>query len=189
MRSRPVALNIPHAFPRRAAAVCALLGALCLSFALSSGQRVRAATHSSTLTVGASIGDRCTMLTVPLSFGSYDVNDPTPLDAAGSISINCTSSIINLLMHLRLGQGQQPAPGSSTSTPLRRMTDGNGHFLRYDIYRNTARSQVWGDTLLTAVFPGFGPYPVQLNVYGRIPPQQLVEPGSYADTVQATIWF
>jgi len=169
--------------------VIGCLAMVSIAAALFGGQRAEAATHTAGLQVGATIGVRCTLLTTPLSFGNYGITDPTPRDVEGVISLNCTQSIINFIMHLRLGQGQQPAAGSSTAAPRRQMSDGNGSVLRYDIYRNAARTQVWGDTIGTAVFPGFGPYPRLVPVYGRIPALQTVPPGSYADTVVATLLF
>jgi spore coat protein U-like protein len=177
------------ALRRSRARLAGCAAAVCVAGALLGSPGARAATESAQLQIGASIGIRCTLITAPLAFGSYTPTDPTPLDVQGAISLNCTQSIINFIMHLRLGQGQQPAAGSTAAAPLRQMTDGSGNFLRYDMYRNAARTQVWGDTIATAVFPGLGPYPLTLPVYGRVPALQNVQSGSYADSVTATLFF
>lgn len=162
---------------------------VCLAAALFGGERAEAATETTNLQIGATIGIRCSVITTPLSFGNYTITDPTPLDVQGAISLNCTQSIINFVMHLRLDQGMNPAAGSTAAAPRRRMTDGSGNLLRYDIYRNAARTQVWGNTIGSAYFPGLGPYPMLVPVYGRIPALQHVEPGTYVDTVVATLVF
>jgi spore coat protein U-like protein len=174
---------------RSRAKLAGCAAAVCLAGALIGNPGARAATETGQLQVAASINIRCTLITVPLAFGSYTPSDPTPLDVQGSISLNCTQSIINFIMHLRFAQGAQPAAGSTAAAPRRQMADGNGNFLRYDLYRNAARTQVWGDTIATAVFPGLGPYPLTLPVYGRVPALQNVQSGSYADTVTATLFF
>jgi spore coat protein U-like protein len=177
------------ALRRSRAKLAGCAAAVCLAGALIGNPGAQAATETGQLQVAASIGIRCTLVTVPLAFGSYTPTDPTPLDVQGSISLNCTQSIINFVMHLRLGQGQQPAAGSTAAAPRRQMTDGTGNVLRYDLYRNAARTQVWGDTIATAVFPGLGPYPLLLPVYGRVPALQNVQSGSYADSLVATLFF
>lgn len=177
------------AVDRVLAKVIGCLALVCVAAALFGGQRAEAATETTDLQIGATIGIRCTVIATPLSFGNYAITDPTPLDVQGAISLNCTQSNINFVMNLRLDQGLHPAAGSNAAAPRRQMSDGAGNVLRYYIYRNAARTQVWGNTGGSAVFPGTGPYPMLVPVYGRIPALQHVEPGTYADTVVATLHF
>ncbi len=183
----------PNAKSRRSRASRVLAKAIgciaivALAAALFGSPRAHAATQSSNLQVGASINIRCTVITVPLSFGNYRVTDPTPLDVQGAISLNCTPS--NFTIRIRIGEGLNPGAGSNNPNPVRQMGDGLGNFLNYNIYRNAARTQVWGGTNPTGVNPPNGPWPMLLPVYGRIPAQQSVQPGTYSDTVAVTVLF
>jgi spore coat protein U-like protein len=176
-----------RAIDRALAKAIGCVAMVCLAAALLGGQRAEAATESIPLAIGASIDIRCTIITVPLSFGNYTVTNPAHLDAQGAISLNCTPS--NFMIRIRLDEGMQPAPGSNNPNPLRQMSDGLGHVLGYNIYRNAARTLVWGGNNPNDVNPGNGPWPMLLPVYGRIDALQSVQPGSYADTVQASVIF
>lgn len=145
---------------------------------------------ASALNVGATVDIRCQIIAPSVAFGTYTPTSPTPLDATGNISVNCTDSIVNFIMHVRMNQGQNPGPGSTAANPIRRMSNGAAGRMRYGLYRDAARTQNWGDTLGSAVFPGFfASYPVLIPVYGRVPALQSVLAGSYQDAVLATLWF
>jgi spore coat protein U-like protein len=59
----------------------------------------------------------------------------------------------------------------------------------YGLFQDSAHSQVWGSTIGTnTVSGGNGASPTQM-VYGLITAGQTSPPGSYADTVTATITF
>jgi spore coat protein U-like protein len=161
--------------------------ALCIAFTALPGQRAAAATHTAALQVGASIGIRCTIITMPVAFGNYVVANPVHRDAAGAISLDCTPS--NFTIRIRIDQGLQPGPGSNNPNPVRQMSDGLGNVLGYNLYRNAARTQVWGGTNPTGVNPPNGPWPMLFPVYGRIPALQLVQPGTYTDVVDVTVLF
>jgi spore coat protein U-like protein len=152
------------------------------------GHRAEAATVTTTLQVGASVNLRCTIINVPLVFGGYTITNPSHHDIAGMISLNCTPS--NFTMRVWMSEGLNPGSGSSNASPERRMTDGLGNMLHYNLYRDAARTQVWGGTLPTGVsMPGTGPWPMSLPVYGRIAALQNPPPGTYEDTVTVTVLF
>jgi spore coat protein U-like protein len=69
------------------------------------------------------------------------------------------------------------------------MTNGSGGSLNYQLFRNSARSQVWGSGAeaqqVVLLVPGSGNVPV----YGRIPGSQNVAAGAYSDTVNVTLTF
>jgi spore coat protein U-like protein len=74
----------------------------------------------------------------------------------------------------------------------RRMSNGTGGFFAYvpyQIYRNAARTQVWGSTagtLVSGTTPVTGD--VTLTAYGRVP-NSIVLPRDYVDTVTVTVNF
>ncbi len=62
--------------------------------------------------------------------------------------------------------------------------------LHYQLYRNAARTFVWGETVGGNTVFGTGNGRVQiLRVYGDLPASQSVPSGSYSDTITVTITF
>jgi spore coat protein U-like protein len=151
------------------------------------------APNAAVLVIGARVDVRCMILAAPLSFGVYDITDPTALDADGFIVVDCTSSGRNNSNRVRIDQGQNPAAGSTAARPRRQMASStNAGRLRYDLYQDAARTEVWGDTAATALFPGNATGPVNIPVHGRIPALQsglTALPGSYSDTAVVTLYF
>lgn len=119
----------------------------------------------------------CRVSATPVSFGLYDTFAPLPLDATGEISVFCPGAqpVIRLAIGGASGGGAGP----------RKMREGTGRaFLAYDLYRDAARSEVWGDgTGSTFVERGEGRH----VVYGRLPARQSVPPGTYSDTIVVTV--
>ena len=80
--------------------------------------------------------------------------------------------------------------GSNASGSTRRLGDGSGNFLTYELYSDSGRATVWntgaGALPLTAA-PSRAPR--DFTVYGRIAGNQDVPAGSYGDTVVATVNF
>jgi spore coat protein U-like protein len=78
--------------------------------------------------------------------------------------------------------------GGTGSTSARKMTAGHNS-LNYQLYRNANRSSVFGTgssahTEIRLVAGGGN-----IPVYGRIPANQTVPAGNYADTVNVTLTF
>jgi spore coat protein U-like protein len=147
-------------------------------------QRAEADSATANFQVGAAVVVRCMIVTNGVHFGVYNPAATTPLDTVGGVTTNCSTWWLGGLVHL--GQGMHPAPGSTDNNPLRRMASGTNR-LRYQLYKNSARTTVWNNSVLQAVYTG--PTPSTLPVYGRIPAGQSVASGSYQDTVIATIFF
>ncbi len=77
--------------------------------------------------------------------------------------------------------------GTNASGSTRRMASGSNR-ISYELYRNNARSQRWGNTNGSDV-SGTGNNAVQaLTVYGRVP-AQASPAGSYVDTVTVTLTY
>jgi spore coat protein U-like protein len=143
-----------------------------------------AATATANLTVSATVTKNCTVSTSALAFGSYDpvvANASANLDGAGGVTVACTRGAT---ASIALGSGSNAA-GST-----RRMADGAGNFLTYELYSDSGRSTVWnsgaGALSLTAAPSRAGR---DYAVYGRIAGNQDVPAGTYGDTVVATVNF
>jgi spore coat protein U-like protein len=119
-----------------------------------------------------------------VNFGNYNVFTVTNLDSTGTITFQCNAAAANIFITLSRGQ-------SSTYNP-RTMKKG-AEALNYNLYRNAARTNIWGDgTGGTVRYNNANPpnnSNVNLTVYGRVPAGQDVSAGSYTDTISATINF
>lgn len=148
-----------------------------------------AATNSSNMNVIAKVKNKCLITANTLDFGEYDpisANSSAALDGASTLSVKCANYVCATIT---LGQGNNPASGSSDPVPLRRMKDGSTNYLSYKLYQNNARTTIWGNTLGTGEpYTGTGST-TSVNVYGRVDGGQSVPPGDYSDVVVATITF
>jgi spore coat protein U-like protein len=162
----------------RAATAIALIALFVLSLEMG---RIDAATATSTLAVTATVISSCTVLPGTLSFGNYNPTSASALDVDGSFTVSCTTGTAPVV---GLGLGLNPT-GST-----RRMISGL-QFLTYEIYKESGRSNVWGDsggnTVTLAAAPSI--LPQTINVYGRIPANQSASTGVFADTVSITLTF
>jgi len=163
-------------------AACAALAAL---VALRSA---RAATAQSTLTVNATVPAICIITPATLNFGTYDpvgVNaaPSANLDATATVTVACTKGS-NYWLGLNTG--------ANASGATRRMKANAADYLTYELYQDSGRTTVWGNTTGTApaaVTAGTTGV-ITLTVYGRVAGGQTTTPsGAFTDTVQSTINF
>lgn len=140
------------------------------------------------LGVTTNVNPDCTISTSALSFGNYNpvgTHATNPLDNQGAVIVSCTPGAITTIT---LGQGLNPASGSTDAAPLRRMASGANR-LSYTLFQDTGRTTFWGNTAGTGLsYTGTGSSS-NIAVYGRIAPGQIVPAGTYNDTVVATITF
>ncbi|XFA73865.1 spore coat U domain-containing protein [Thermosynechococcaceae cyanobacterium Okahandja] len=125
-----------------------------------------------------------------LNFGVYDPFAPVALDSTGQLRFVCSGggagSFNNRPVTIQLSQGN-----SNSFTP-RQMSSGSNR-LDYNLYLDSDRSVIWGDG--TSGSRQRGPFIPgnnvvnTLTIYGRIPPQQWVAPGTYSDSLRVTIQF
>src|SRR5262245_838396 len=104
------------------------------------GTPVSAATATANLGVSATVTNNCTISTGALAFGSYDpvvANASTNLDGTGTVSVACTKGT-----SATVGLGL----GSNASGSTRRMGDGGGNFLTYELYQDSGHTTVWGNS-------------------------------------------
>ena len=142
-----------------------------------------AASQTANLNVTASVSAVCTISTVTVAFGAYDpvvTNAATDLNGTGTLVVACTKGAAATI---DLGVGGNLSGGS------RRMSSGID-FLNYALYKDAARTQVWGTGLAggtTATYNSASKASTNITVYGKVPQAQDVTDGSYSDVVVATI--
>jgi spore coat protein U-like protein len=60
----------------------------------------------------------------------------------------------------------------------------------YNLYRDAAFTNVWGETIPTDTLSGTGNGATQpITVYGRVAPQTTPATGAYSDTVAVTVTY
>lgn len=138
-----------------------------------------APTTTGTLSVSAVVQSSCSLTGGTLSFGTYTSGQTSNLDVDGQLTFaNCPTG--NLVFELD--------GGGTGNASARRMTSASNN-LNYQLYRNGSRSSIFatGASAHTEIrlVAGGGNIPV----YGRIPANQTVAAGNYADTVNVTLTF
>ena len=145
-----------------------------------------AGSATSNISLSASVPAVCTISTSPVAFGAYDTDSGTT--SATGIQLNCTNGATATIT---LGQGANADSGSSDAAPLRRLSNGSGSYLSYQLYQDGGRSIIWGNTAGTGVsYTGLG-YSDSATIayYAKIPAGQNATVGNYTDTVVATVTY
>lgn len=165
--------------------VCLLTATAALSSTLIS-KPAFAGTATANLNVSATVPASCTISTNPVSFGNYTTTVFADVTANGSVTTTCTKGSTATIT---LGQGANAEPGSTDDAPIRKLSDGSGGFLGYNLYKGASLNTEWGNTPGTGVpITGTGTS-VNGIIYGKIRAGQNVSAGSYTDTVVATVTF
>ncbi|MCU0820513.1 MAG: spore coat U domain-containing protein [Beijerinckiaceae bacterium] len=151
---------------------------------VSTGQLCPAMTNGAvrwtTFTVSAVVPNRCLVTGNALAFGAVNAL-ATQVDATTNLSVTCSTA---LPFNIGMGAGL-----NSLGPTARRMAAG-GSFINYLVYRDAARTAVWGATIGTNTFSGTGTgATVSVPVYGRVPVQTTPPPGTYSDTVVITVTY
>ena len=129
---------------------------------------------------------KCSISTVGVVFGTYDVFAPTVLTSTGSVTIHCVG----------VGSGVAPvsvglSSGNAGSFQPRTMLR-SGEPLNYNLTLDAAGTNIWGDGTGGSVHFSTSVsnnQTVNTTIFGRIPAGQDVSVGSYTDTIIATINF
>jgi len=172
---------------KSALVACALLTA--------AGQSLAADT--TTFDVRITVLKACTITAAAatdIDFGSVLYDSTANVDAQGSVTARCTP-----LTPYSIALDAGANAGTANDVNTRRMinTDGSvttNNYVAYQLYRDAARSQVWGSTAGTGgnVQTGTGSGSNQVyDVYGRVadPSANNAAAGSYVDTITATIIY
>ena len=155
----------------------ALIAGLALALAPTGSK----AASTANIAVSATVDEACTLEGTPaLAFGSYD---PSGAAATGSatLSVICT---IGTDYTITFDGGDNEAAG------VRNMAGPGAELLAYALYTDSGRTTglaVDGTMIGTGIGRVAGSNDV--TVYGEIAAGQYVTPGSYSDTVVATVSF
>lgn len=158
--------------------LCALL--------LLSASTAHAADATGNLSVTATVAGACVVATLPVAFGLYDPTAATDNTAGnGTVTVTCT---LGTPYTVALDAGANESVAGDFTT--RRMLANTSDYLSYQLYKEDARTSVWGDTGTDRVTgqSGLG-LPQAITVYGTIPKNQNVAAGAYLDTVLVTVSY
>ena len=122
--------------------------------------------------------DVCQVSVTGPAFGAYSTVSPTPLDTVGQVQISCKSGAA-----ITVSTG-----GAGTFFP-RAMRSGAAT-LAYNLFVDAARTSIlgtWGGGTQVIFVPQGNNRSVP--IFGRIPPLQDVDPGTYTDTLTVSVFF
>ncbi len=129
----------------------------------------------------------CTITLNPLPFGMYTPAGTVPLDAVSDITVRCVAQAGTYSVSI--------GPGFSGNQLLRTMLAGGTDILNYNLFRDPARTQIWGDGIpptfvVIGSRAGVGRPTVNVHsLYGRVFSGQTPNPGNYADNLLVTVLF
>ena len=161
-------------------AVRSIMIALAVAIAVALSTSALAGTLTSTLGVRVVVQPSCTVSGATLDFGTYTSGQTGALTGFTQIAYSaCPAGQLRF----------QLDGGTNGTTTARKLANGSGGLLNYAIFRDSARTQNFGQgtdaRLLTLSAAGSG----NVSVYGRIPADQAVAAGTYTDTVVITLDF
>ena len=129
--------------------------------------------------VTATVVSQCSVSASTLDFGTVGLLLANT-DGTSTVTLQCANGVA---WQVGLDNGQH-------ATGTTRRLSGPGGLLNYELYRNTTRTQRWGNTLNTDTVIGTGTGGNQsLSVYGRVPTQTTPSAGIYNDTITVTVTY
>lgn len=134
-------------------------------------------------TASAPVPAHCTISgATDLDFGRVPGLIRSNRDQTSTISMTCTN---RTAWNMALDNGQ-----NATDNIRRMRSDRGASVVRYELYRDPARTQRWGSTVGGDTLVGTGTGNQQtVTVHGRVPAGQSVPAGTYRDTITVTVTY
>ncbi|MRR53673.1 MAG: SCPU domain-containing protein [Deltaproteobacteria bacterium] len=128
----------------------------------------------------------CSVTTTPVSFGSYDVFSPAPIDTIGTIFVSCNNpekKAMPVIISINRGS-------SGSFNPRQMRLASGSDRMNYYLFLDPSRTTIWGDGsggTSTVIRTIEKTSPLNLPVYGRIPARQNLKAGTYSDQLVVTV--
>ena len=125
----------------------------------------------------------CEVTATDLAFGTYTAQGATPLQGTTLLRATCTpGSTYNV------GLNEGTSPGATVNQ--RKMMSAGAQALNYQLYSDSARQTIWGNTAGTDTVTGVGTgLAVDHTVFGAVPAAQVVPAGDYQDTITVRVYY
>jgi spore coat protein U-like protein len=129
----------------------------------------------------------CRVTLVAMNFGLYTPLTTAHVDVMGQINVRCQAQPGSFTVTI--------GPGLSGDQTARTLLSAPADILEYNLYRDAARSQIWGDGIpptfvVSGVRPSQGrPTFYNYPIYGRIFANQAPNAGTYNDNPVVTVLF
>jgi len=137
-------------------------------------------TATTTFRVTTNVQAVCTVTANDLDFGNYT-------QQSGTNSTTQLRAICSPQTTYNIGLNPGTSPGASVNQ--RKMVAG-ANSLNYQLYSDSARTTIWGETPGTDTVTGVGTGLAQDHtVFGAIPATQNIPSGAYADTITVRIFY
>lgn len=138
--------------------------------------------QSTTFRVTARVQAVCEVTATDLDFGTYTAQSGTTLQGSTLLRATCTPDTT-----YNIGLNEGTSPGATVNQ--RRMVAGT-QVLNYQLYSDTNRSTIWGNTPGTNTVTGVGTgQPLDHTVFGAVPAAQVIPAGDYGDTITVRIYY
>ncbi len=138
-------------------------------------------TRTATFLVSLTLTSDCQISTNPLNFGSSGVLQAA-INQTATLNVTCSSST-----PYNIGLDAGSVTGSTVAA---RLLANGSTTVQFQMYQDTARSIVWGNTIGTNTLTGTGTGAVQaLTVYGQVPTQTTPAAATYTSTVTMSVTF
>jgi spore coat protein U-like protein len=149
---------------------------------LAAGAAGAAPRSTTTLTASALVGVGCLVNATNLNFGNIGTSITANVGRSATVTVNCPA-LQSYTIAIGAGSGVGATP------TMRKLTRNTGtETLNFSVYRNVARTQLWGNTIGTDTVSSTGTGADQVfTAYGRIPAGQTAIPGNYTDVLVVTI--
>lgn len=127
-----------------------------------------------------------------VAFGSYDDGSSVPRDTTSDVTIDCARNGGPQNLNITLSLGPSSTSGSIGNRSMRL---GSGAAINYNLYRDSSRALVWGqtpgvDTVSRSLsIPNKSSASTTFTIFGRISALQSASVGTYADSVVATVSY
>jgi spore coat protein U-like protein len=137
---------------------------------------------TTTFRVNARVEAVCEVTASDLAFGTYTAQGGTPLQGTTLLRATCTPGTT-----YNIGLNDGTAGG--TIYTGRQMASGQNK-LNYQLYRDSARTNIWGNTTGTDTVQDVGTgLAKDHTVFGAVPAAQVVPAGDYQDTITVRIYY
>jgi spore coat protein U-like protein len=167
-------INLQFHLGKRLSAAPVSFGVLMLASAVPAV----GATATTTFNVTATVATSCSATASDLAFGAYDAASTIDTTATSTINVTCS-----LLTPYTISLDT----GTYASGSARHMGSGASR-LSYEIYRDVSMTNIFGSVANLLGVSGIGTgFSVPQAIYGKVPKNQAVAPGSYADQITVTV--